>query len=184
VDPTLPHLQSLPPSTFRHMSSTQHHPDLSLSPFLTSTCHLLPGVLPPHPPIHPSSSFRPTALQLSLSLSHSTSPHHPVPQPPSLHPHGPSSSHHPLTSYHVSLFLSQSPPPVWSSLLLIHLCPAFHVTSTHPPLPIMHPVFAPASTPYPLGRSADPGGSARRPPRPKSAELAGPFSVPRKQLLR
>jgi hypothetical protein len=46
ADPILSHLQSPSPSTFHHTSSTQRHPGPSLSPFLVSTCHLLPGVLP------------------------------------------------------------------------------------------------------------------------------------------
>jgi hypothetical protein len=119
VDPTLSHLQYPPPSS--RTSSTQHHPSPSLSPFFSfppiTSCQVFPSS-------SNSSFLLPSSLPPCGFLSFS---------------HGPSPSHHPLTSFHVSLFLSQSPPPVWSSLLLIHLSPAFHVTSTHPLFPIMHP---------------------------------------------
>jgi hypothetical protein len=50
--------------------------------------------------------------------------------------------------------------------------------------PITHPSLHAGLHVYSSGHSTNPDGSARGPPCPKGAELAGPFSIPRKQLLR
>jgi hypothetical protein len=67
------------------------------------------------------------------------------------------------------------------SLLLIHSSPTLCVSSAHTPLPLCS---LPSLHVYSSGRSANPNGSTRGPPHPKGVELAGPFSIPRKQLLR
>jgi hypothetical protein len=135
-----PHVVPSPiSSTFHRMSSIQHHPGSALSPFLSFPPVTSCQVFFPHPPTHLSSFPQARCLAASLSFFHGTSPRHQVPRPSSSCPHGPSPSHHPLTSYHVSLFLSQSPPSIWSSPLLIHLSPVFHVTSAHPLFPNMCP---------------------------------------------
>jgi hypothetical protein len=46
--------------------------------------------------------------------------------------------------------------------------------------PIMRPIFRAGHHAFSSGRSANPGGSTRGLPRPKGAELAGPFSIPMK----
>jgi hypothetical protein len=57
--------------------------------------------------------------------------------------------------------------------------PSFGVTT-----PVMRPILRAGLHAYSSGRSANPGGSAKGLPRPKSVELAGPSSIPMKQLLR
>jgi hypothetical protein len=76
------------------------------------------------------------------------------------------------------------PRPIMSRHLLIRCSPHPCLVIAHPPLPTMCPSLRTGLHVLSLGRLADPGGNARRPPRPKSAELAGPFPIPRKQLLR
>jgi hypothetical protein len=53
-----------------------------------------------------------------------------------------------------------------------------------PPLPSYAPSLHAGLPAYPSGLSADPGGSAKGRPCPKGAELAGPSSIPMKQLFK
>jgi hypothetical protein len=76
--------------------------------------------------------------------------------------------------------LDQSCPVTSSFIVSPHPC----LVTTHPPLPIMCPSLCTSLHALSLGRSTDPGGSVRGPPCPKSAELTGPFPIPRKKLLR
>jgi hypothetical protein len=137
-------------------------------------------VSPPEPP-------------LPCSLS-STSPHDVAPpqsivhSPPAMCP----------AHFHVSLPLIMCPLYFISyplRLLLSAVCPSLsycpHLTTSHltlmvlaPPLLLPPPSLLSVLHVYSSGRSANPGGSARGLPRLKGAKSAGPFPIPRKQLLR
>jgi hypothetical protein len=99
--------------------------------------------------------------------------------------------------FHVSLslkhahYISSPPPPLIAfhhvSSPVTSLTPHHFLSHPHgfgATTPIMRPILRAGLHAYSSGRSANLGGSARGLPRPKGAELAGPFSIPMKQLLR
>jgi hypothetical protein len=113
-------------------------------------------------------------------------------------------SHRPLTVCHVSRSFPRQPPakskPIISRPLLPPPVSFCHVSSSVVPLtprhslsrphgfgaitPVIRPILRTGLPAYPPGHSADPGGSTKGRPRPKGTELAGPFSIPMKQLLK
>jgi hypothetical protein len=177
------HIQYPPPSTVRFpLNAILAHPFPFFS--IISTCHLLPGVLPSS---SNSSFLLPSGLPpcgflviIPMAVFLVISYHNPLP-----------------SDYVAPLHLiTHSPPAVCLSFSPshLHLHGRLYSLSTRAPhsmspLPIHHfplcaPAFALASTSYPSGHSTDLGGGTRSPPRPKGAELVGPFSIPMKQLLR
>ena len=146
------------------------------APFLS--CQLVD-----HPPSHHFSSswscdearsllpfpHRPTSVTLPFSSSHG-----PFPISPSIHclpcvPLLPRSAfRHMSPSRHFSYTSSLLSAPCCFSPITLFPCPTFRAG--------LHA--------YPLNHSIIPGGSAGGFPRPEGAELAGPSSIPMKQLLK
>jgi hypothetical protein len=127
-----------------------------------------------------------STFHLPPSVFHSISHLHSAPSWPTLFSFQPLAFRHLSLSFlHRSVIsnassLDQSCPVTSSFVVSPHPC----LVTAHPPLPIMCPSLRTGLHALSLGRSADPGGSARGPPCPKSAELTGSFPIPRKQLLR
>jgi hypothetical protein len=78
-------------------------------------------------------------------------------------------------------FLLPCVSPV-TSLTPHHFMPRPH--SFGATTPVVRPILRAGLHAYSSGRSANPGGSMKGHPRPRGAELAGPSSIPMKQLLK
>jgi hypothetical protein len=78
-------------------------------------------------------------------------------------------------------FLLPCVSPV-TSLTPHHFMPRPH--SFGATTPVVRPILRAGLHAYSSGRSANPGGSMKGRPRPRGAELAGPSSIPMKQLLK
>jgi len=129
----------------------------------------------PPPIVSPPMSSSPLKSIFHLSAWHGPLPFTP-PYPSTPVPLPSTSSRHKWCVLPGSI-MSSSPPhslfpfiPAWSPLI-------YNFQSCAP-------VFTLASTPLSLDRSANPCGTVRRPPHPKSAELTGKFPIPKKKLLR
>jgi hypothetical protein len=141
---------------------------------LLPSCHL------PEPPVsccHESSIHLPSLVHVVLLPSHH--PHTTCHVFHSLHVSPPCPSHLLSCLLRLSPFSMCLPCNLSRSLIVSYSTP--HCFGPITPFPC--PTFRAGLHAYSLSQSVIPGGSAGGPPRPEGAELAGPSSIPMKQLL-
>jgi hypothetical protein len=82
------------------------------------------------------------------------------------------------------LYLISCPLRLLSSAMCLLLQSLSHPHNFGVTTPVMRPILRVGLHAYLSGRSTNPCGNVKGPPRLKSVELAGPSSIPRKQLLK